>query len=493
MKERMYCYTILVCISAFVFGAEATTVMIDPAISNSSEVGEALDINVKIEDVTDLFGYQFDLAFDNTALKFSNIQSGEFLGSDGTDKLVFLNVNDRQVYFDADPDILALLMATGETVESEITPDIAAEVNTAGRLTVVGTRIGNTANISGTGMLATISFEVLEIKDSALELENVELGSSQSDSEAQFIETDTENGVVVVPEIKGDVNNDGEVNSEDAILALRMAVELDKPSEMADMNNDGKVGADDVILILRAAIGLAAPDLDSLANTSRHITIVLGKSHGIAGQSVEIPVKIDSAAILAGGNLAIGYNQAVLRAVKVISNPDIMTASKINEPGTVHIAFAGANNPDKKNSVRINFDIIADDISPLTFKSVKLYDRNALPLISRCINGEFTSWAIPPKRSALLQNFPNPFNPDTWIPYQLSAESEVSIAIYDATGRIVRRLNLGQNPAGVYQTKDRAAHWDGRNASGEIVVSGIYFVVLKAGNFQSIRSIALVR
>jgi len=101
--------------------------------------------------------------------------------------------------------------------------------------------------------------------------------------------------------------------------------------------------------------------------------------------------------------------------------------------------------------------------------------------------------AIVPEQTVLLQNYPNPFNPDTWIPYQLSEASEVSITIYDATGRIVRKLGQGYKLAGTYRTQANAAHWDGRNEIGESVASGVYFVLLKAGEYQQIRRIVLVK
>ena len=89
--------------------------------------------------------------------------------------------------------------------------------------------------------------------------------------------------------------------------------------------------------------------------------------------------------------------------------------------------------------------------------------------------------------NALLVNFPNPFNPETWIPYQLEKSSDVSITVYAVDGRVVRRLSLGHQPAGMYQSRSRAAYWDGRNAFGEPVASGVYFYTLTAGDFTATR------
>ena len=96
-----------------------------------------------------------------------------------------------------------------------------------------------------------------------------------------------------------------------------------------------------------------------------------------------------------------------------------------------------------------------------------------------------------PKETQVFANFPNPFNPETWIPYQLSKSAEVTVTIYTADGRVVRTLVLGHQPAGVYQDKNRAAYWDGRNALGERVASGVYFYTLTAGEFTATRKMLI--
>ena len=98
-----------------------------------------------------------------------------------------------------------------------------------------------------------------------------------------------------------------------------------------------------------------------------------------------------------------------------------------------------------------------------------------------------------PMQNQLLQNYPNPFNPETWIPYQLSEDSSVSISIYGPTGRLVRTLSLGTQSAGFYNSQGRAAYWDGRNALGEQVASGIYFYQLTTPSFQQTRRLVIVK
>ena len=81
----------------------------------------------------------------------------------------------------------------------------------------------------------------------------------------------------------------------------------------------------------------------------------------------------------------------------------------------------------------------------------------------------------------LLPNYPNPFNPETWIPYRLANAADVILTIYDTKGTMVRRLDLGYQPAGSYTARNRAAYWDGRNENGESVASGIYFYQFRGG------------
>ena len=98
-----------------------------------------------------------------------------------------------------------------------------------------------------------------------------------------------------------------------------------------------------------------------------------------------------------------------------------------------------------------------------------------------------------PKATVLLQNYPNPFNPETWIPYHLAHAGEVMLTIYDAQGGLVRQLNLGHQDAGFYTDQAQAAHWDGRNQSGEVVVSGVYFCQFRANDYTSLRRMVILK
>jgi hypothetical protein len=98
-----------------------------------------------------------------------------------------------------------------------------------------------------------------------------------------------------------------------------------------------------------------------------------------------------------------------------------------------------------------------------------------------------------PNHTALFSNFPNPFNPETWIPFQLAQNAPVSIKIYDTKGQLIRAILLGNRNAGIYTTKSKAGHWDGRNSLGEKVSSGMYYYTLQAGEFSSTRKMVITK
>ena len=105
---------------------------------------------------------------------------------------------------------------------------------------------------------------------------------------------------------------------------------------------------------------------------------------------------------------------------------------------------------------------------------------------------ELVTYEIPAKTELLL-NYPNPFNPETWIPFRLAEDSQVSLTIYDRTGRVVRSLDVGHRPAAVYESRAKAIYWDGRNDFGERVASGMYFYTLTAKDFSATRRMVILK
>ena len=162
-----------------------------------------------------------------------------------------------------------------------------------------------------------------------------------------------------------------------------------------------------------------------------------------------------------------GVSVAGIEGVRIPwHEPDRKTPTEI----TVELEFNGDFDTDKTLTFTVGAGAIAG------------YDGPAL-------TAQITVTAS--REDALLVNFPNPFNPETWIPYQLAKPAEVIITIYAMNGHLVRRLALGHRPAGIYQTRSRAAYWNGRNEFGEPVASGVYFYTLTTDNFTATRKMLI--
>ena len=101
--------------------------------------------------------------------------------------------------------------------------------------------------------------------------------------------------------------------------------------------------------------------------------------------------------------------------------------------------------------------------------------------------------SVRPEKTVLLPNYPNPFNPETWIPYQLANASDVQITIYDTKGIVIRTLGLGHQTAGYYTNRNRAAYWDGRNGLGENVANGVYFYQLQTDDVSLTRKMLILK
>ena len=101
--------------------------------------------------------------------------------------------------------------------------------------------------------------------------------------------------------------------------------------------------------------------------------------------------------------------------------------------------------------------------------------------------------SLTPKETELLANYPNPFNPETWIPYRLAEDAFVTLTIYDAVGQVVRTLDVGHRIASAYESRSKAIYWDGRNDLGEQVASGVYFYILTADDFSATRRMVILK
>jgi Ca-activated chloride channel family protein len=326
----------------------------------------------------------------------------------------------------------------------------------------------------------------------------------------------------------GDVNENGSVGVDDAILILQARVGLVTLTQAqqisADVNGDGDVTTFDACLVMRYAEGIikvfpvegvnppAAGSWKSEGG-SRKADVSLSDVSARAGQIVSIPLRVDNGAgILSGfwgsrgeafaGEIGISYDANRLKFVSVSNSSltagcplvyNIVQQASQPQQQILNIAFAGGKPIHRDGTIlNIDFEISSKAKTdaktiPINLSRVRLGEGN-IAVITK--NG---SIGILPDHNLLLTNYPNPFNPETWIPYQLAQTSEVTISIYNTRGQLIRTLNLGVKPAGMYVTQDKAACWDGMDNSGEEVASGVYFYTLRAGTFQATRKMLVIK
>jgi len=333
--------------------------------------GDTFTLNLNAENISDLAGWQADIAFDPNVLEAVEVTDGDFLKSEG-----------GTTFFQ------------GGTID-----------NTTGKIIRLNAARIAESGVNGTGTLLSVTFRAKASGETQITLENFEFGSS----DGAVIPTVPPNITITVGEYPAwDVNQDGRVSVLDLILVAQDFGSGTPANLRTDVNRDGVINIQDLILVANHF----GESTDSAAASS----ILVVDSEKLTPEVVQ--AWIDQAQTENDGSLV--FRQG-------IENLERLLASLI------------------------------------------------------------------PEKTALLANYPNPFNPETWIPYHLAKPAEVTLKIYTANGAIVRTLTLGHQAAGIYQSRSRAAHWDGRNSVGESVASGIYFYMLTAGDFTATRKMLILK
>ena len=328
--------------------------------------GDTFTLDIRAENITDLAGWQFDIAFDSTILEAVNVSEGDFLKIDG-----------GSTFFQ------------GGSID-----------NAAGKITGLNAARLSSGGVSGTGVLLQVRFKAKAAGETELALDKFQFGSTTGDN----IPAGPHEIRIVVEErlTTGDVNRDGVVSILDLILVAQQLGKRVPAGSAVDVNGDGVVSILDLIRV----------------------------AQGIAG-SPAAP--------------AVGTNSIDAPMIEAW-----IVQARLEDDGS--IAF--------KQGIENLQNLLASLI---------------------------------PEETALLRNYPNPFNPETWIPYQLAESAEVTLTIYDMNGQLVRRLEVGHQAAGMYQSRSRTVYWDGRNQLGESVASGLYFYTLTAGEFSATRKMLILK
>ena len=337
---------------------DPATVKLSPAQVDSPMIGEQLTFSLNIAGGENVAGYQATVTYDTTALSYKESSNSDYLPAGA---------------------FAVPATAKGDTI------------------TLAATAIGDESN--GDGTLATITFDVVAVKDSTVTLSDVLLTDNAGGSSVP----QTENAEITEPiHLPEDVNQDGVVNIVDLTLVASNFGQTGMND--ADVNDDGVVNIVDLTLVAAAFGNTAAAPIAKYIGQDPSLT------------------RDDVAAWIQQARLVKQTDPQFLRGLLILEQ------------------------------------LLA---------------------------------ALTPKKTALLPNYPNPFNPETWIPYQLAKPAEVSVSIYAADGKLIRTLVLGHQVVGTYHSRSRAVYWDGKNEIGESVASGVYFYTLTAGDFSATKKMLI--
>ena len=330
-------------------------------------VGDTFTLDISSEDVYDLAGWQFEIAFDPNVLQAIQVNEGDFLKTEGETTFFRKGVINNR--------------------EGKITRLSSARLSGEG--------------VNGAGTLLSVTFKAIAGGETLLKLDKFQLGSGTG---GIIPARPHEVAITIEGQLAtGDVNRDGSVSILDMILVAKHFGETAPTNPAVDVNRDGVVNVLDLIVV------------------AQHF----------------------------------GETTAASPA---------LIAEQLN-PAMIQTWIAQAQ---------------VEDDGSLVF-------RQGIAKLQMLLD------SLIPKETVLLANYPNPFNPETWIPYQLSTPAPVRLHIYAVNGQLVRYLDLGHQPAGIYQSRSRAAYWDGRNAVGESVASGLYFYTLTANDFTATRKMLIIK
>jgi len=325
----------------------------------------------------------------------------------------------------------------------------------------------------------------------------------------------------------GDVSGNGSISSFDSALVMQKSVGLigtlpppDQPAfqlQTGDVSGNGAISSFDSALILRKGVGLPPhpsypdryafpvenpPQVVASPMTAKAQEVVVDTER--VGEEIHIHLLLDNAQGIFAVSFQASYAPGAFRFVSAETPPLSEEACKNihSTDGALQIGVADVNEVQGFGKDEPLLTIrMRQPQAGMPAQAGK--DSSNLSRMLNTIKIQLNEGQIPvkltilPTETKLLPNYPNPFNPETWIPYTLTEEAPVTIEIYNVSGQLVRRLNLGVKERGNYVSKGKAAYWDGRTNSGERVASGIYFYTLKipsqSGDFAETRKMVMMK
>ena len=419
---------------------DAPRIVVDPPNVNGTgsssplQVGDTFTQEIWARDflppvVKDLSAWQMDITYNPEILQFVGATEGDFLESDGIDAAFMDSNNTYKASEDAVGVISAYQARIGQQTDTTATPPVSTLTNPV-------------AGVTGSGLLMTVEFKLLEFAEEALGLSNIQLSDSQMNNLGSL--TTNPANLLNPAEQAAAIEAVNATRSQASRVSYHVVVNPIVPTHRfpaVDVNRDGMVDVMDLVVI--------AGSLGDVPSNPR--------------TDVNNDGFVNSLDIMAVASSA-SWGQAV-------TTIDIRAA---NHPGA------------RGNAPQLN---AAADVTPETIQGwiglLRVENDGSAIFDLGIANLEALLASVIPTETRLLLNYPNPFNPETWIPYQLAKATEVTVMIHAMNGSLIRTLELGHQAAGTYKSKSQAAYWDGRNELGEQVASGLYFYTLTAGDFSA--------
>lgn len=307
-----------------------------------------------------------------------------------------------------------------------------------------------------------------------------------------------DSALVVVTGTRGDINIDGIVNVQDAILCLQINVKLWTPSPYqkwaADFDGDKEVKVDDAQDILNESLGRLLQKR-ALAKSSSGVAFIrLGRFQEEPNGMVVLSLIVEGRDDVSAANFEVDYNDAKLSVVEVSSALESsLMAHNVRTPGKLHIAMISADGLVRSNGEVLLLKFRAKgelvECSEVTLNAAQVFDARSQKIDSE-ISEQSEAEQPVPNEFSLQQNYPNPFNPTTKITYALPEKDHIRVIIFDLLGKEVRVLFEGESEAGTH-----ALNWDARDGLGRSVPSGVYVYCLEAKThgWRQIRKMVLLK
>ena len=482
------------------------------------KVGDRFTLQLKAENISDLAGWQGDIVFDSAVLKVSNVREGNFL-KQGSGRTHFLK----------------------GTIDNE-----------TGRIDGIGSARISEGGVSGEGTLLSITFTAKANGESRLSLRKFQAGSSLGET---ISSRPPDMIITVGDPSSLDVNvSDGPFSLStdvtpvhlDDTFTLRLSANdvTDLAGWQTDISFDPavleavEVSQGDFLNVkigdtffLQGTIDNAAGKIAGISTAKLKgggtgtgpLLLVTFKAKAVgetrvtfsnffagssSGEAIlsdvpEIVITIEDRKYPAwdvNQDGLVNVLDLILVAGHLGSDASVNRQSDVNGDGTINVLdlIVVAQNFGASTVGVAPFNVAAIDNSELDPAMVQAWIAQAevendgsLAFRQGIQNLQRLLASLLPEKTALLANYPNPFNPETWIPYHLAEPADVTVRIYAADGGLVRTLALGHQVAGIYESRTRAAYWDGENEVGEPVASGLYFYTLTAGDFTATRKMLI--